>query len=179
MAELYQVFAKGIRFYLCRQVGPQELDDRVHDAFLIVVQSIQRGELRDPRRLMGFVRTVVRRMVAAQIDRDVQSRRETLEIDHGERIADQRSNPEKTVMMRQKIDLIREVLDGMIGRDREILCRFYVQEQQPERICEEMHLSITQFRLLKSRAKARFGELGRKKLQPGALNYDDSVRTFS
>jgi RNA polymerase sigma factor (sigma-70 family) len=154
------------------------LDDRVHDAFLIVVQSIQRGELRDPRRLMGFVRTVVRRMVAAQIDREVQTRRESLEIDNGEHVADQRSNPEKTVMMRQKINLIREVLDGMTGKDREILYRFYVQEQQPERICEEMQLSITQFRLLKSRAKARFGELGRKKLQSVALNYDDSVRTF-
>jgi RNA polymerase sigma-70 factor (ECF subfamily) len=179
MAELYQVFAKGIRFYLCRQVGPQELDDRVHDAFLVVVQSIQRGELRDPRRLMGFVRTVVRRMVAAQIDREVQIRRETIELEHGDKIADHRANPEKSFILRQKINLIREILGDMTGKDREILDRFYVEEQLPERICDEMKLSITQFRLLKSRAKARFGELGRKKLQPGATNYEDSVRTFS
>jgi RNA polymerase sigma-70 factor (ECF subfamily) len=178
MAELYQVFAKGIRFYLCRQVGPQELDDRVHDAFLVVVQSIQKGELRDPRRLMGFVRTVVRRMVAAQIDREVQIRRETTELDNGDRIADQRANPEKSFIMRQKISLIREILHDMTGKDREILYRFYVEEQHPDRICEEMNLSITQFRLLKSRAKARFGELGRKKLQPGSTNCDDPVRTF-
>ena len=39
MEELYRVFARGIRFYLCRQLGPQELDDRVHDTFLIVVQA--------------------------------------------------------------------------------------------------------------------------------------------
>lgn len=164
MAELYQVFAKGIRFYLCRQVGPQELDDRVHDAFLVVVQSIQRGELRDPRRLMGFVRTVVRRMVAAQIDREVHIRRETIELDHGARIADERANPEKCIILRQKINLIREILAQMPERDREILDRFYVQEQLPEHICDEMNLSITQFRLLKSRAKARFGDLGRRKL---------------
>jgi len=49
-------------------------------------------------------------------------------------------------------------------RDREILTRFYLQEQTQEEICAEMNLSDTQFRLLKSRAKARFGELGRKKL---------------
>ena len=178
MAELYQVFAKGIRFYLCRQVGPQELDDRVHDAFLVVVQSIQRGELRDPRRLMGFVRTVVRRMVAAQIDREIHTRRETIEIDHGERVVDQRANPEKTIILRQKINLIREILGQMPGKDREILDRFYVQEQLPEHICDEMNLSITQFRLLKSRAKARFGELGRRKLQSGSTICEDSVRTF-
>jgi RNA polymerase sigma-70 factor, ECF subfamily len=177
MAELYQVFAKGIRFYLCRQVGTQELDDRVHDAFLVVVQSIQRGELRDPRRLMGFVRTVVRRMVAAQIDRDIQNRKETLDLDFGERVADQRANPEKSVMLRQKIDLIRQVLDQMSDKDREILFRFYVEEQHPERICDEMKLSITQFRLLKNRAKSRFGELGKKKLL-GSIIYEDSVRTF-
>jgi len=48
MEELYRVFSRGIRFYLCRQLGPQELDDKVHDTFLIVVQAICRGELRDP-----------------------------------------------------------------------------------------------------------------------------------
>lgn len=177
MAELYNVFAKGIRFYLCRQLGPQEIDDRVHDAFVIVLQSIQRGELRDPRRLMGFVRTVVRRMVAAQIDREIHHRKETLEPEFGNRVVDNRSNPEKSVILRQKIELIREVLDGMSGRDREILYRFYVDEQPPEQICREMQLSITQFRLLKSRAKSRFGEMGRKKLQVGAI-CEDSVRTF-
>ena len=62
MEDLYRLFSKGIRFYLCRQLGTEELDDRVHDTFLIVVQAIQRGELREPQRLMGFVRTVVRRM---------------------------------------------------------------------------------------------------------------------
>src|SRR4051812_23512929 len=46
MSELYRLFSKGIRFYLCRQLGPQELDDKVHDTFLIVVQAIRRGDLR-------------------------------------------------------------------------------------------------------------------------------------
>ncbi len=80
MEDLYRVFARGIRFYLCRQLGPQELDDRVHDTFLIVVQAIRRGELREPERLMGFIRTVVRRQVAAHIDSLVHSRREEVEL---------------------------------------------------------------------------------------------------
>lgn len=49
MEELYQLFSKGIRFYLCRQLGPQELEDKVHDTFLVVVQAIRRGDLREPR----------------------------------------------------------------------------------------------------------------------------------
>jgi len=27
MEELYRVFSRGVRFYLCRQLGPQDLED--------------------------------------------------------------------------------------------------------------------------------------------------------
>src|SRR3974390_1663703 len=76
MTELYQLFSRGIRFYLCRQLGPQEIDDKVHDTFVVVVQAIRKGELRQPQRLMGFVRAIVRRQVAAHIGRVVHNRRE-------------------------------------------------------------------------------------------------------
>jgi RNA polymerase sigma-70 factor (ECF subfamily) len=165
MEDLYRLFAKGIRFYLCRQLGAQELEDKIHDTFLIVVQAIRRGDLREPDRLMGFVRTVVRRQVAAHIDHLVHSRRERLNLDVGGRIADARRNPEQVVALQEKIDLMLEVLKELSDRDRDILTRFYLQEQSQEQICEEMNLTETQFRLLKSRAKARFGELGQKKLR--------------
>lgn len=164
MEELYQLFARGIRYYLCRQLGAQELDDKVHDTFVIVVQAIRRGELREPDRLMGFVRTVVRRQVAAHIDKVVHSRREEMDLDVGVRVADRGRNPEQTVAFRQKVELMLSVLASLSDRDREILNRFYLREQTQEQICEEMGLSETQFRLLKSRAKARFGEIGRRKL---------------
>lgn len=169
LEDLYRVFSKGIRFYLCRQLGPQELDDRVHDAFLIVVQAIQRGELREPERLMGFVRTVVRRQVAAHIDHAVHSRKEEVDLEIGSRVADFRHNPERSASERQRAELMADVLRSLSEKDREILTRFYLYEQSQDQICEEMSLSETQFRLLKSRAKARFGELGRKRLQGGAL----------
>src|SRR5579884_2852671 len=95
LEDLYRIFSRGIRFFLCRQLGPQELDDRVHDTFLIVVHAIQRGDLREPERLMGFVRTVVRKQVAAQIDRLVHSRREKVDIDSSCRLADHMANPEQ------------------------------------------------------------------------------------
>jgi len=164
MEDLYRVFSKGVRFYLCRQLGPQDLEDKVHDTFLIVVQAVRRGELREPERLMGFVRTVVRRQVAAQIDRSVQSRREQAELATTTAVSDNRNTPEEAAIERQHEEVAEAVLRSISGRDREILTRFYLLEQGQEEICEEMNLSETQFRLLKSRAKARFGELGRKKL---------------
>jgi RNA polymerase sigma-70 factor (ECF subfamily) len=170
MEELYQLFSRGIRFYLCRQLGPQELDDKVHDTFVVVVQAIRRGELREPQRLMGFVRTIVRRQVAAHIDRVVHNRREQIELDATLRVADPTGNPEEALMFRQRAELITRVLGELSQRDREILTRFYLREQSQDQICSEMDLTETQFRLLKSRAKARFGELGRKKLAHRAVH---------
>jgi RNA polymerase sigma-70 factor, ECF subfamily len=170
MEELYQLFSRGIRFYLCRQLGPQELDDKVHDTFVVVVQAIRRGELREPERLMGFVRTIVRRQVAAHIDKVVHNRREQAEFDSTVRVADPRGNPEEAAIFRQRIGLIRQVLGELSERDREILTRFYIDEQSQDQICSEMGLTETQFRLLKSRAKARFGELGKKKLTHKGLS---------
>jgi RNA polymerase sigma-70 factor (ECF subfamily) len=169
MEELYQLFSKGIRFYLCRQLGPQELDDKVHDTFVVVVQAIRRGELREPERLMGFVRTIVRRQVAAHIDRVVHNRREQVDLDSSVRVADPRENPEQSAIFRERAELIQRVLGELTERDREILTRFYLNEQNQDQICTEMSLTETQFRLLKSRAKARFGELGKKKLNQKTL----------
>jgi RNA polymerase sigma factor (sigma-70 family) len=164
MEDLYRVFSKGVRFYLCRQLGPQDLEDKVHDTFLIVVQAVRRGELREPERLMGFVRTVVRRQVAAHIDQAVQDRRHQIGIEPGTIIVDGHRNPEQSAIRRQNVQIARKVLNSISRRDREILTRFYLLEESQEQICSQMNLTETQFRLLKSRAKARFGELGKRKV---------------
>lgn len=177
MEDLYRIFSKGIRFYLCRHLGLQELDDKVHDTFVIVVQAIRRGELRESERLMGFVRTIVRRQVAAHIDEAIQTRRDVTDMDAGVVIIDSKRNPEEKAIGREHVDMMAQILQDLSDRDREILTRFYLHEQSQEKICKEMNLSDTQFRLLKSRAKARFGDLGRKKLKKKPIT-EFSMRTF-
>ncbi len=163
MEELYSIFARGIRYFLLRNLGSEELDDRVHDCFVIVTEAIQNGELRDPARLMGYVRTVVKRQIASAIDTAVDQRR--THVDYDETmfgLTDFNNDPEQSTISRQRSEIARKVMLSISRRDREILDRFYVQEQPPEQICDEMGLSPTQFRLLKSRAKTRFGNLGKR-----------------
>ena len=164
LEELYELFSKGIRFYFWRHLGHQDLDDRVHDAFLVVTQSIQNGELREPERLMGFVRTIIRRQVAGHIDDAAHSRRNHLSQEVLPVLADRRMGPEEAAMQRERQELAMRVLRSIPDRDREVLVRFYLREQRPEEICRELNLTPTQFRLIKSRAKARFGELGKARL---------------
>jgi RNA polymerase sigma factor (sigma-70 family) len=165
LEQLYKLFSKGLRYYLCRQLGPQDLEDKVHDTFLIVVKAIQQGDLREPERLMGFVRTVSRRKVAACIEQNVLSRRkEENSVGAGSNAADSQKNPEQEAISRQRSQLMKSSLEQLSERDREILMRFYLQEQPMEQICQEMALTYTQFRLTKSRAKAKFGAIGKKKV---------------
>ena len=164
LEQLYNLFGRGVRYYLYRQLGPQELEDRLHDTFLIVVRAIQRADLREPERLMGFVRTVVRRQVAAYIDAAVQKRREQSDLSTSVPLTDHNQNPEREAIDIQNEKLMQSALAALSERDRDILLRFYLLEQSQEQICREMELNATQFRLLKSRAKAKFGEIGRKKL---------------
>ena len=164
LEELYRIFSRGIRFYLCRQLGPQDLDDRMHDCFLVVTQAIRKGELREPERLMGFVRTIVRRQIAGQIDVAVQTRKTQVDMDATGPLPDRGRTPEAEAMGKQEAEIAASAMKGISHRDREILTRFYLHEESQEQICEEMRLTETQFRLLKSRAKARFGELGKRKM---------------
>ena len=161
--ELYSIFAKGIRFFLWRQLGPQDLDDRVHDIFLMVVQSIQRGELREPERLMGYVRTVVRRQAATYIQSTMNARRSHVPIDGGAALRARETDPERKAIEEQQTEVAMRVLQSLPRRDREVLIRFYLHEQGPEEICRDLGMTETQFRLIKSRAKARYGELGKRR----------------
>jgi RNA polymerase sigma-70 factor (ECF subfamily) len=164
LEELYRIFSKGMRYYLHRQLGPQDLDDRVHDCFLIVAQAIRRGELRDPERLLGFARTIVRRQIAEHISLAVQQRKQQVDMDLGVPLSDSRLSPEASAIRNEQEQLALSSLKGISKRARELLTRFYLKEQSREQICSEMNLSETQFRVYKSRAKARFGELGRRRL---------------
>ncbi len=72
------------------------------------------------------------------------------------------SNPEQAAIKKENEYIARKMLQSIAPRDRELLIRFYLEEQPAQQICDEMGLTETQFRLLKSRAKARFGALGKR-----------------
>jgi DNA-directed RNA polymerase specialized sigma24 family protein len=91
----------------------------------------------------------------------VEARRAWVDPDRGVNLRDRQPDPERRAMERQNVDLAMRVLTSLPWRDREVLMRFYLKEQSPRQICRDMGLTQTQFRLTKSRAKARFTELAR------------------
>ena len=138
--ELHGVITQGIRFFLSRELGEENLEERVDLTFRVVVQTLQRDEAGGADRLMGHVLDAIRAQVAA----------------HAGTTRDREANPQQTVAFRRQLESMRGVLRSMSARDREILRRFYLDEQTEEQICSQMELNPVQFRLLKLRAAARF-----------------------
>jgi RNA polymerase sigma-70 factor, ECF subfamily len=158
--ELYAVFSRGIRYYVARKLGREGLDDKVHDCFLITIQAIRRGDVREPERLMGFVRTIVRRKIGEAIGERVEERARLCvsDITVIDRVVHNTTTPEHEFNEKQRAELARAEIAKLAARDREILTRFYILDQSKEQIRREMNLTETQFRLLKSRTKATLVE---------------------
>lgn len=164
MLDLYEYILDGLRPYLARQLRPQDHRDKVHSIFVDVVVAIQRGQLRDPDRLMGFARTIARRKVSLYIDAAASNRRNQVEIESLFGLASSGATPEQEMVSQEQRELVRLTLTRLSDREAEILSRFYLQEQTEMQICKEMDLTHTQYRLLKWRSKARFEQLSRKQL---------------
>jgi RNA polymerase sigma-70 factor (ECF subfamily) len=163
-AVLYDKFS-SFRSYFSRQVGAAHSDDLYHQLILDLVDQIRRGQLREPERLPGYVRTIAKRNASDAI-RGVVCRRHTeQDLVLAGSIACSRPGPEAEVIRQQEMEIARRVLETLSRRDREVLVRFYVKEQPPEHIQRELGLTGTQYRLAKSRAKARFIVLCRARFE--------------
>src|ERR1700736_282726 len=74
--ELHALLSRGLRSLFMRQLGPgYDAEDGFQDTFLIMIQAIQKGAVREPERLAGFVRTVAQRQIAKLIEQRIEDRR--------------------------------------------------------------------------------------------------------
>ncbi len=168
--ELYYVINNGLRYLLIRQIGCiDDVDDRIHELFIIVVRAIREERLRDASRLMGFIRAVMHHQVAGYIQgRVTRRRREVTDEAITLTVRDSRKTPEQQAIHQQQVRCARETLAQLRARDREILLRFYVKGEDAAQIRTEMRLTETQFRLIKSRAKLKFEQLVQARLNQRA-----------
>jgi RNA polymerase sigma-70 factor, ECF subfamily len=162
--ELYVAVSRASRGKLFRSIDPQAVEDHVHEIMVIVLEAIRAGELRDPSCLMSFVKTVTHRRVSLHIRGAMLRRRRLVSIDSApDPPAPVSQSPEERTARREKVHGVRRVIASLPARDREILIRFYYREQDADQICREMSLTANQFRLSKSRAIAKCGNLTRSR----------------
>lgn len=167
MEYLYKALCKFTRFHIWQQIGNgtdegDGTDDCLHGVFMVTVEAIRNGEIRDPQRLMGYVQGVSRFKVANIIKRRVARRRRICVIAEAVQVPAPKQEREDED---GKQVIVQRALAKLSEKDRRILIAFYIEERTWQEICSEMNLTPTQYRLRKSRALARFGKFGRAELR--------------
>jgi RNA polymerase sigma-70 factor (ECF subfamily) len=165
--KLYRVFSTQ-SVSLRRQFGFQDFEDRMHDVFLMVVESIQSGKVREPNALLSYIQGTARYVLCAHANTKSRRHRLTGTLQHWETNRNGRHTPEETLWHKERSAIMQDLLQNLNFREREVLERFYIHEQEKEEICKEMGLTDTQFRLAKSRAKAHLARLGAARLSAPA-----------
>ena len=154
----------GRRFL--QQLGPQEVDDHVHDVYLILLTAIRNGVLRDAHRLSGYIQTIGARQRASKI-REIVWNRSHLAPSGEWSFADHSEQPDDLIYKQQKLEIAIATMKSLHNRDWQILHRFYILNQSAEEIVVALGLTSTQFRLSKSRAKQALTDRIHRQLDGG------------
>jgi RNA polymerase sigma factor (sigma-70 family) len=149
---LYRHFA-SIRGYFATRLPPDESEDRFHDVMLALYRAIRTGGIRDPQSLRAYAWSTAQRILSTRLGTLITERQSSSD-ENSEMICDSAPDPETTAIRRQNAEIASRVLATLPEKHREVLIRYYLEGQHREVIQAEMGLTSTQFRLIKSKAKA-------------------------
>jgi RNA polymerase sigma-70 factor (ECF subfamily) len=163
-SELSQRVAPGITQVILGMTGNFAIAQELCQETLIIILSRLRNQpLEDPDKLPAFVAQVARNLVMA--DRRKERRRKT-EVDSEAiaEVADQSHGQEQFAQQESAAMAIRRVLAEMKSiRDRSLLVRYYLKDEDKKDICRELGLTEPSFNVILFRARSRFLELLEKR----------------
>jgi len=158
--ELVERYANGVRFVIAQSApDPSAMEDVYQETFCLALQKIRGGEVREPERLSGFIVSLARNLMIDHFRRT--SRRQARE-EPADSIALYSPEPSQLdrLMQEQRKVLAQRVLASMPSeRDRTVLFRFYLADDDKDRICEDLGLSSLHFNQVLCRARERFKKL--------------------
>ncbi|MCU0760523.1 MAG: sigma-70 family RNA polymerase sigma factor [Steroidobacteraceae bacterium] len=149
----------GLASLLARRIGDRQLaQDLLHDAIVTTLDKLADGAPLPPDVLAGFVfRTALNHLRNHR-------RHERLVGADGEAAealaADPSTGPVEQSQRDGMRELVRRVVEGLSSsRDRELLVRYYLHEEDKLQLCESMALSASQFDRVICRARERLRAL--------------------
>ena len=158
-SELIARYARGVRLILLKRTGnPQLASDLCQDTFVVTLRKLRAGELRNSDSLAAFISQTA-------VNLSIQHFRKEVRYEYsGDGIIE--LQPAHSDKNDEQLDsqTTRVMLDGVlkqlaVARDREILRRFYLSDDDKDEICRDLQLSSVHFDRVLYRAKQRMREL--------------------
>ena len=151
-------YSESVIFMLMKRTGDKALSEDLHqDTFRIVLQRLRSDKsLVTPSKLSGFVhRTALN--VCIDHARKIIRRKTHADSELCAYAPDNAVTQLDKVIAEERIGLVRDIIENLtVARDRELLRRFYVLEQDKPQICSHFNMTSDNFDRVISRARKRF-----------------------
>lgn len=155
--ELVRRYHRGISIII-RRIAKDSFttEDLCQETFRLVLEKVRRGDLREAEKLSGFVCSVARNLAIHHVRRP-----DPLEgVEEIASFCDPSPNQLSVLLEKERSTIVRRILKELKSeRDRQILFRFYISEEDKEIICADLGLSSQHFNRVLYRARERFREL--------------------
>ena len=158
--EFVRRYQRGLIYLLRRRTGdPQLALDLAQDTFRIAIEKLRRSPIEQVDRVGAYLRGTALNLMSA--DRRKNTRRATTaDSDAVDAVADDAAGPFDHVSSEQVQRVVRTLLKELpVERDREILIRTYLEDQDKSLICEALGVDSAHYNRVLFRAKQRFREL--------------------
>jgi RNA polymerase sigma-70 factor, ECF subfamily len=132
--ELVCRYSRGVSIIVRRIAkDPSVTEDLCQETFRLVLEKVRRGDLREAEKLSGFICSLARNL-AIEHFRNC-SRMETVrDVEAAACLSDPAPDQLSRLLQDERARAIREVLKELkSARDRELLYRFYIAEEELER----------------------------------------------
>ncbi|MBS0580714.1 MAG: sigma-70 family RNA polymerase sigma factor [Proteobacteria bacterium] len=158
LASVYRDFP-GLRALILRRVrDPDIAADILQDAAVTTLQKLRSGEIAQPENLGGYLYRVALNHLRNHRRKDRSAVSSPDDLD--ELASEENEEDWGNIGGRQWASAARRMLDELpVARDREVLIRFYLDDEDKESICSELQLSEDHFNRVIFRARNRFREL--------------------
>jgi hypothetical protein len=115
---LGDVFQDGIHFFLRRGLGQHKLESRQREVLSLVVKSIRETSIDDPNRLASHVLTVLHEYIGSEMT-----------------ACPHLVSEDESRVDIESVGAIRKLLAQIADIDREVLNRYYVDQETREQVC--------------------------------------------
>jgi RNA polymerase sigma-70 factor, ECF subfamily len=137
-----------------RGLSQERVDDVRQETLARVIAALRReGGIRYPERFGAFVNSTCKNVLRESF-RQFQ-REQPLDADHFD-FPDKIVDLERALISDETKKKVRQILEEMNKRDRELLAALFLEEKDKEQICREFGVEREYLRVLLHRAKERF-----------------------
>jgi RNA polymerase sigma-70 factor, ECF subfamily len=165
---LVQRYSRGVAVVIRKLVqNAIDVEELVQQTFMIAIEKIRRGAVDEPERVSGYICGIAGKLAMVHIQK--MRLRNLTGIDEIAPVVDSNRGPFEQLLRKEEAEIVRQVIAELrMPRDREIIIRYYLHEEEKESICASLSLTRIQFNRVIFRALERFKELYEERLSQKA-----------